>query len=310
MKLKSLALMAALAISTSLQAQDCIIPVSVVLDENFSHVDAASIKILENQLRRAATASGLNADASYTQFFITAQLDVLDKEVTATAPAQVVQNIGVNLYIADQFHQKTFHSDYLELKGVGKTEDRSFNFALRQLNAQNAKLKSFINQGKRKIIEYYDSQVDYILKDADRAASMQEYEKAINLCASVPTCSKGADAAAQRGAEIYAHYRDLLNQKLILQAQAVWAAGQDSEAAYEAAYYLMNVDPEASCYGEAQALLKEIRTQMRSDRDFEMREKYWAENQLEASRIDAWRAVGVAVGQGPKATTNMMWMGH
>lgn len=310
LNLKSLALIASMAVAGSLQAQDCIIPISVDLDETFSQVDAASARILENQLRRAATASGLNADGTYTQFFITAKVDVLDKEVTSSAPAQVVQNIGVTLYVADQFHQKTFASEYLELKGVGKTEEKSFNFALRQLNAQNSKLRSFINQGKRKILDYYDSQTEYILKDADRAASMQRYEEAIALCASVPTCSKGGDQAAEYGAQIYAHYRDVLNQKLILQAQALWAAGQDADAASEAAYLLASVDPESGCYGEAQALLKEIRTQMRSDRDFEMREKYWAENKLESQRIDAWRAVGVAVGQGPKAQTNLMWMGR
>lgn len=308
--LKSIALMASLAIVGSTQAQDCIIPISVELEETFSQVDAASIRILENQLRRAATATGLNADGTYTQFMITAKVDVLDKEVTSTAPAQVVQNLGVNLYIADQFHQKTFASEYIELKGVGKSEEKSFNFALRQLNGQNSKLRSFINQGKRKILDYYDSQTEYILKDADRAASMQNYEQAISLCASVPTCSKGADQAAEYGAQLYAHYRDLLNQKLILQAQALWAAGQDPAAASEAAYLLASVDPESGCYAEAQALLKEIKTQMRSDRDFEMREKYWAENKLESQRIDAWRQVGIAVGRGPKSQTNLMWMGR
>lgn len=308
--LKSIALMASLAIVGSTQAQDCIVPISVELEETFSQVDAASIRILENQLRRAATATGLNADGTYTQFMITAKVDVLDKEVTSTAPAQVVQNLGVTLYIADQFHQKTFASEYIELKGVGKSEEKSFNFALRQLNGQNSKLRSFINQGKRKILDYYDSQTEYILKDADRAASMQNYEQAISLCASVPTCSKGADQAAEYGAQLYAHYRDLLNQKLILQAQALWAAGQDPAAASEAAYLLASVDPESGCYAEAQALLKEIKTQMRSDRDFEMREKYWAENKLEGQRIDAWRQVGIAVGKGPKAQTNLMWMGR
>lgn len=308
--LKTLALLSTMTLAGAAQAQDCIIPISVNLDETFVNVDIASLNILENQLRRAATASGLNADGSYTQFFITAKVDVLDKEVTSTAPVQIVQNLGVTLYIADQFHQKTFLSDYIELKGVGKSEDKSFNFALRQLNAQNSKVRSFINQGKRKILDYYDSQTEFILKDAKRAYSQQNYEEALTLCASVPTCSKGSDAAAAFGAEVYAHYRDLLNQRLLMQASAIWAAGQDADAASEAAYLLASIDPESSCYAEAQALLKEIRKQMRSDRDFETREKYWAENKLEGQRIDAWRAVGVAVGQGPKAQTNLMWMGR
>ena len=310
LNLKSVVLATAMVMGTSLYAQDCIIPVSVDVDEQYAKLEAASVGILENQLRRAATASGLNADATYTQFVITAKVDVLDKEVVAGPPANVVQNLGVTLYVADIFHQKTFVSDYVELKGVGKTEEKSLNYALKQLNLQNNRVKTFIQKGKARIIEYYDSQVDYILKDAERAYSMQNYEQAISLCASVPTCSKGSGKAAERGAEIYAHYRDLLNQKLLLKARAIWASDPDSEGAAEAAYLLYQIDPESSSYSEAMALLKEIKSQRRSDIDFERREKYWAENALEGRRIDAWRAVGVAVGSGPKADNHYMWLGR
>ncbi|MDY2974439.1 MAG: hypothetical protein SOR67_01670, partial [Alloprevotella sp.] len=67
--------------------------------------------------------------------------------------------------------------------------------------------------------------------------------------------------------------------------------------------------PEADCYSEALALAKEIKTQVRKDIDFEMREKYKDAVKLEEQRIAAIRAIGVAYGNGQKAqTTNLMWL--
>ena len=72
---------------------------------------------------------------------------------------------------------------------------------------------------------------------------------------------------------------------------------------------MAQIDPEASCYADAAKLLKEVKSQVRSDIDFEMREKYHDEIKLERERISAMRAVGVAFGNGQKpTTTNLMWL--
>ena len=56
-------------------------------------------------------------------------------------------------------------------------------------------------------------------------------------------------------------------------------------------------------------LMKEVKSQVRSDIDFEMREKYHDQIKLEKDRIAAARAVGVAFGNGQKpTTTNLMWL--
>ena len=56
-------------------------------------------------------------------------------------------------------------------------------------------------------------------------------------------------------------------------------------------------------------LMKEVKARVRSDIDFEMRQKYNDEIQLEKDRIAAARAVGVAFGNGQKpTTTNLMWL--
>ena len=72
---------------------------------------------------------------------------------------------------------------------------------------------------------------------------------------------------------------------------------------------LFKIDPEAACYNDALSLAKEIKSQVRSDLDLEMREKYHDKVKIEEQRIEAIRAIGVAYGNGQKPqTTNITWL--
>lgn len=120
---------------------------------------------------------------------------------------------------------------------------------------------------------------------------------------------KGGNEAISEGLKIYTRYRDRYNLQLLNKARGIWAAGQDQASAREVADILLQIDPEAACYNDALALSKEIKTQVRSDLDLEMREKYHDAVKLEQQRIAAIRAIGVAYGNGQKAkTTNIAWL--
>ncbi len=55
--------------------------------------------------------------------------------------------------------------------------------------------------------------------------------------------------------------------------------------------------------------MNDIKKQVRSDIDFEMREKYHDAVDMEKQRIAAAKAVGVAYGNGQQpTTTNLMWL--
>ena len=159
------------------------------------------------------------------------------------------------------------------------------------------------------MMKYYDTQYSNIIKEAKRLASLQQYEEALTMVLSIPLCSKGGEQATAYGLELYKKYLNRLNLYVLNQARALWAAGQDQATAYEVCALLAQIDPEASCYADAAKLLKEVKSQVRSDIDFEMREKYHDEIKLERERISAMRAVGVAFGNGQKpTTTNLMWL--
>ena len=100
-----------------------------------------------------------------------------------------------------------------------------------------------------------------------------------------------------------------MNLFLLTRARALWAAGQDQNTAYEVCSLLAQIDPDAACYADAAKLMTEVKRQVRSDIDFEMRQKYNDQVKIERERIAAIRAIGVAYGKGQQpTTTNLMFL--
>lgn len=290
-------------------AQDCVMPISILLNEDFSNVPTAANKVLHQSLNRIATENGLTTEANTSPFVLTAHCDVLEKSNLPGPPMQIAYNLGITLYIADTYTQKKFGTAYITLNGVGTGEVKSYINAFKQINTKSNEIKSLIKQGKTNMMNYYDTQYHTIIKEAKRLASLQNYEEALTLVLSVPICSKGGEEATQYGIQLYTKYLDRMNLFLLNQAKSLWTAGQDQQTAYEVCAMLAQIDPDANCYTEAAKLMGEIKTQVRSDINFEMRQKYNDQIQLEKDRIAAAKAIGVAFGNNQKnKTTNLMWL--
>lgn len=297
-----------LAFVGGLQAQDCVLPLRVELDEEFTGVPESATKYLENALMRIATESGLSTSSFTTPFVLSLHADVLDKSNLAGPPIQTVYNLGVTLYIVDAVGKKKFATTYLELNGVGKGETKAYMDAFRRINAQNQKVKAFISTGKQKMMAYYDSQYPQIIEEARRLCSLQQYEEAIAMLVGVPMCSSGGEACMKEGVKVYVTIRDRYNLALLNKARTIWASMPTQDGARLVAPIIAQIDPEASCYADTQKLLSEIKGQVRADIDFEVREKYHDRIDIEKQTIECARAVGVAYGshQQPQ-TTNLLW---
>lgn len=309
MKYKTLLLSVFASFGLVANAQECPLPLSVNTSDLNTELSENAQNVLANSLSRIATKSGFSSDLNMNQFILTAKIDQLDKSVLPGPPTQVVNDWGVTLYIVDNYSKTKFATEYIEVKGVGTNETKSETNAARNINASNVKIARLINTGKQKILDYYNANYNNILGEAKKKASLKMYEEALTLAMSIPECSEGGRAAKKVCLQIYEKYRDQICLSLLNRARMAWATSQDASGAAEAAEYITNIDPDASCYKEAMALYKEIKGQLRADIDFETREKYRDSVKLEKQKIDAMRQVGVAYGRGQKAkTTNLMWV--
>lgn len=299
-----------MAIITSFaHGQGCNLPISIQLDEHFSNVPAAASTVLYQTLNRVATANGLSAEGQQTPFVITAHCDVLDKSNLPGPPVQTAYELGVTFYFADTFSHKKFATAYVILNGVGNGEVKSYINAFRRINDKNQDIRALIKKGKESMMNYYDANYQEIINEARRAESLQNLEEALALVLAIPTCSRGGEVASSYAVQLYTKNLDRMNLFLLNEAKAKWAAGQSQDVASEVCSILAQIDPDASCYKEAGNLMKEIKSQVRSDIDFEMREKYADNVKTERDYIDAMKAVGVAYGKGQQpSTTNLMWL--
>lgn len=309
MKIKHLISIACLMAVTSASAQECVMPVSIQLDDDFTNVPTAARSVLYQSLNRMLTENGLTSEGITTPFILTAHCDVLDKSNIPGPPIQTVYNLGITFYMADTYNKKKFSTAYIQLDGVGTGEVKSYINAFRRISTSNNEIKNLINRGKANMMNYYDTQYPNIIREAKRLEGIQQYEEALMQVMAIPLCSKGGEAASKYALQLYSRYLDRLNLYLLNQAKALWAANQDQATAYEVCSMLAQIDPDAKCYAEALKLMNEVKARVRSDIDFEMREKYRDEIDMEKARIAAARAVGVAYGNGQKpTTTNIMWL--
>jgi hypothetical protein len=231
---------------------------------------------------------------------MTANIAVLTKDIVPTAPPMHAYTLEITFYVGDAVSGTKFSSISRKLKGAGETETRAYLSALKNLKTSDESFPGFIDDAKKKIVSYYNTQCDFILKEAQGLESRQEYGQAIYLLNSVPTvCSTCFDKCQTLLGPIYKKYIDLECKKLLLEANNVWAASQNLEGAEKAATILTRIDPSSGCFSNAVTLNDKI-----AKRVLELDNRQWNftlkiqqnEVELEKARIKAIRDIGVAYG--------------
>lgn len=209
---------------------------------------------LENKLKQIAAKNGM-AGGMNSRFIITANVTVLTKDITATAPPMQAYTLEVTLYIGDGIEGKAFSSTSVTLKGVGETETKAYMAALKNLKVTDPKYQAFLEEGKNKIVQYYNTQCDFILKNAQTLAGQDQYDEAITTLVTVPDiCKECYDKSMDAAVEIYRQKIEKDCQLNISYAQTEIAANHWNEALS----YLAGYTPDMDCYSNVQDLIVQI----------------------------------------------------
>lgn len=295
MKLLKYALLGAIcAASPSVNAQECDIDLQIAAITKGNVVPEAVEQRLEAKLTQALSKAGVIGAPYDAQFFIAGRFDDAYNDVTGGPSQKVIVKTTLTLFIGDAVNQKVFASESFDLKGVGSTDQMAYNRVLNQINPSNPKLVKFIQEGRDKIIEYYDNNYSSILAKARQAMTGRKYDEALFYATSIPSCSKGYAEASQLATKIYSDNIDYAGAQLLAKARGEWAAHPDAEGAEQAHYYLSQIDPGAACYPQVAALTKEISKTVKRNWEFENIQKHNDAVALQKQRIAAARAVGVA----------------
>ena len=284
------------------------ITLAAYVPQQIDKMPDAARSILANKLNQIVTQNGMGGAANNERFIITANVNVISKDLTATAPPMTALVLEVTLYIGDGFVGTKFSSTSINVKGVGESETKAYISALKGISPTNSNIQSFVGNGKSKIIEYYNSKCDFIIKEVQTLVSQNNFEEAIFKLTSVPeVCKECYDKAMDAVGPIYQKQIDRECKSKLMEATTAWNASQDSFAADTSGNILAQIDPNASCYKEALALSNKIAQRIKEidQRDWKLQLKEQQDNvDIQKATIKAARDIGVAYGNGqPKNVT-------
>ncbi len=290
-----------------LQAQE--IPLDVFILSKSDDVSEEAQANLESKIKQAILNQGFNGDYSFSPFAIIAEPSTVSKNIITGIQTTVALNVDLVLFIGNVKSNTKFSSTVIRLNGAGANETKAYIAALGNLNIGDSKLNSFIDNGKAKIINYYEKQTPTIISEAKILSVQHHYDEALCLLTSIPTVCSHYTMVEKEILDIWQQYVNYVGEKNLAKARSIWIAKQTSEAAQEAGSYLSEIYPDAKCYSGAMKLANDISSRIGDEWTFS--KKIYLEGlSIEKQRIDAARAIGIAWGQGqPKSISNTTLLG-
>lgn len=278
------------------------VPLTIAVPEQAEYVPEIAQSALADKMRQIVNVNGMGATDDAGQFFMTCVMTVADKQVLGGAPVKIAQKIDVTFYIADAFNRRVFGTTSVTVRGVGNNESKAVVAAVRQLSPSAPALKSLVTNANAKILAYYEEQCDNILQKARTLAKARAYEEAFFQLSLVPEECDCYARILKEAETLFQDYIDYRAEQNLAKARSIWAAGMNRDAAAEAAEYLAQILPDAKCYPQAEALLKEIKSRVKDDIEFDRQLVKW-EQENKAAIIQSWRDIGVAYGNHQQAVT-------
>jgi len=229
-------------------------------------VSAEAKGLLITKLNQITSNNGMGGSQANPRFIITANVNVGTKDIIAGPPQMIAQNIDVTLFIGDALTNVIFSNVTLSLKGVGTNENKAFIEAFKTINPKNKEVAAFLEEGKKKIIDYYATQCDFIIKDAQTLVKQEKYDEAIYQLALVPeVCQECYFKCLDTLSSIYQQKIDAACKIKLNEAKVTWTAAQNPNGAEKAGDILSTINPLASCQNEVTTFIKTIDAKLKAD---------------------------------------------
>jgi hypothetical protein len=242
--------------------------------------------MLETKINQITSTYGMGGSQANPRFIITANVIIGTKDVIPGPPQMIAQNIELVLFIGDAFSNTVFANTSVSLKGVGTNENKAFIDAFKGINPKNRDYEAFLEAGKNKIIDYYKTNCDFLIKEAQTLVKQERYDEAIYQLSLVPdVCQECYFKCLDTLASIYQKKIDVDCNLKLNEAKMSWAATQNIDAAIRVGEILSTINPIAMCQDEVNSLISKIDAKLKADEkarwEFKMK-KY--QDEVEAKR--------------------------
>jgi len=259
---KFIAIIVLILFSSSIYAQNALgksddiarIVLNTYIPED-ANIKPAAQKLFESKLNSIVAANGMGGSGASQRFLISGQVNELSKNIVVGPPDQIVLELEINLIIGDGLEGTIFATESITIKSIGDNETKAYIDALKKIKTSDKNIQAFVEKGKTKIIEYYNSKCDFILKQASALSDQKSYDNALYVLSEVPeVCKTCYDGAMDLSVKIYKAKAENECQLNITKAKAFIAQDNWDEAANS----VSNYTPDMSCYPEIKGILQSI----------------------------------------------------
>lgn len=271
------------------------IALSVIMPDNVDGLDASQLSKLESKITQIVSASGIAASGYNNSFVIYPKFAIYETNTVEGGMQNIIVTTAeISLYIKQVDNNILFSSISKQVKGSGSNKQTSITNAISKIPNNDVQFKTFIETGKTKIIQYYESKCDDIIAKSDALIKKQEYEQALGLLMTVPeevsTCYNKVQG---KSIEAFKAYQNQQCTKQIQQAKT-----ESANKNYGIALSIIaNIDPEANCFKESQSMIKDLEGKVNEEEkkawDFKMK-RYNDAVALEKERINAVKEIASA----------------
>ena len=270
------------------------IALSVILPENVDGLDISQLSKMESKITQIVTSTGLASSGYNNNFVIYPIFAIYETNVIEGGMQNItVVTCDLSIFIKQVDNNVVFSSISKQLKGSGQNKKTALTNAISKISTNDIEFKTFIKNGKDKIIQYYESKCQDIISKSEGLVKMQDYEQALGLLMTVPEEVSCYNKVQQKSIEAYKAYQ---KQKCIVQLQE--AKIELASNNYSSALNILSqIDPSTPCFKESLSLVNnaasKIDVEEKKQWDLEMK-VYNDDVALEKQRINAIKDVAVA----------------
>jgi len=244
------------------------IVLNTYLPQQIETLPSQAKSLLENKLSQISSNYGMGGSAINPRFVLMVNIAVLSKDIISGPPQMTSMNFEFTFFIADAIDMKKYANTSIEVKGVGvgNNETKAYIEAIKNINVNNQAIKKFIEDGKSKIINFYTTQCDFIIRDAISLSKKGEYDASILKLASVPdVCENCYIKAIDTMQFVYQQKVDKECLLIMRNAKSTWMANQNSDGASKVAEIINTISPFSTCEPDASTLMKQISSKLAAD---------------------------------------------
>ena len=169
-------------------------------------------------------------------------------------------NAGDNMIVYNTMTRK--------LRGSGNTAELALSNAINAMDVNDEAYRQFIAASRQKIVAYYNTNCEKIMKQAAEAEKKRNYEAAVSLLYSVPAEVPCYATTSKKAQSLYTRYEQQLCNKIVTYARGEMAIG-NYEDALDA---LATISGRSACTDAANQLIAEAdkKVQRHIDRQYNL----------------------------------------